>query len=93
MFFALGDGLGQREAAGERGGLVFVEGLQADLAFGGVGGDLGGGFRALAVEDDDLFTGREAQDVERVVGLRFVEAEGVGIPGGGRDVEAMHGRN
>ena len=67
-----------------------MEGLQAHLALGGFRQELRGGFRALAVEDDDLLAGLQAQDVERVVRLALVEREGVGVPGGGRDVEAVH---
>ena len=88
--FSFGNGLREREAAGQRRRLGAVHDRQADGPPGGIRGNGRGGFGALAVEDDDLLAGLEAQDVERVVRLAFVEREGVGVPGGGRDVEAMH---
>ena len=81
---SLGDRLRQRQAAGQWRRLDLVKGLQAHLALGGIRQDLRGGLGASAVENDELVARIQAQDIERVVRLGLVQAEGVKVPGGGR---------
>ncbi len=47
---------------------------------------------AASVEDDGFVAGVHAEDIDGVMGLGFVEGEGVEVPGLGGDVETMHRR-
>ena len=53
-------------------------------------GDLGRELAAATVEEDDLFTHGQPQDGASVVRFGAAEDRSVGMPGVGRDVEAVH---